>query len=351
MYPATVEELTPGFIQELLQKKWPEARVTDMVVIQVIPGTATKVCLEIRVAPEPEPESKSAIPSRFWIKAGLEGHSINNLSLYALETSFYQHLAPELEEVCPVALAAETDKDSGRSMLLLEDLTQRNVAFVDANSDIRFEQAEAAVGVLARLHARYWKGKGLGSQEWLPRGRSLWDSGAIHSLFELDNWQRSMSLERTQKMNAALRNPAVMQEKMFRLLRSLETDQSCLIHGDAHIGNVAFPKAGGALLYDWQTVMLGMWAHDLSHFICSALSPERRRAWEKNLLKSYLDNLRARVSDAPEWDEAWLLYRRHLLYSYSWVLCPPQWQPESICGPCALRAEAAINDHNVLSLW
>jgi aminoglycoside phosphotransferase (APT) family kinase protein len=135
-----------------------------------------------------------------------------------------------------------------------------------------------------------------------------------------------------------------MRAAMLGLLERDSERAHCLLHGDSHIGNLTFDPNGTPAYIDWQTVMLGHWAHDVANFIPLALSVADRRHCEQDLIRLYLRELVALGVDAPEFSNAWEEYRAHVLYTFNFVLCPQELQPEEICYPSAERACAAIND-------
>ena len=74
-------------------------------------------------------------------------------------------------------------------------------------------------------------------------------------------------------------------------------------------------------LYDWQCVSRGLWALDFSYALAAGLPIEQRRDWERDLLRTYLDGLRAAgVDDPPSFDQAWLAYRRQPLHALTLAL-------------------------------
>lgn len=345
-FPRWPDDITAPRLSQCLSLRYPDIDISHCEILQIIYGTATKVQLRLTYRSN---STATPLPETLWLKAGLEQHSPQNASLYALETAFYRDIAPDLKALCPVAYFAETD--GSQSLLLMEDLLQRGIRFSDASRPLSVEQAKAVLVQLATLHARYWHSESLGMYSWLPEGSSLRDSGAIHFLFDDANWPRMMALPRNLALPNALKDRESMRSKMMALLEVLASNAHCLIHGDAHAGNLGFDAQDRALLFDWQTVMKGYWVHDVAHFMISALSIDDRRRYEKELLQYYLQCLARHGIAAPDWEPAWAAYRRHALYSYSWMLCPPEWQPDEICRLCAQRAEAAIIDLDTLALW
>ena len=109
------------------------------------------------------------------------------------------------------------------------------------------------------------------------------------------------------------------------------------LHHDVHIGNWYKTAAGRMGLGDWQCLTKGNWASDFSYAITSALTIDDRRAWEKELLLLYLEELKSTsVEGVPDFDSAWMLYRQQIFHALSfWTFTigfgslQPQMQPDN----------------------
>jgi aminoglycoside phosphotransferase (APT) family kinase protein len=102
-----------------------------------------------------------------------------------------------------------------------------------------------------------------------------------------------------------VRDAARLMEAAQRLTELSETaEPRCLLHGDAHVGNLYLDVSGRPCLVDWQLVQGGPWYLDVGYHLGCTLSPEERRRNESDLLAHYLDRLRAEGAGVPSWDEA-----------------------------------------------
>lgn len=52
--------------------------------------------------------------------------------------------------------------------------------------------------------------------------------------------------------------------------------------------------------------------HDLAYSLSTALTRDNRRAWDRDLVAYYLEQLRAAGAAQVEFDTAWRLYRQNL---------------------------------------
>lgn len=343
----SADEITPDWLSRLLAGRTPGVRVTSHQMLQTIGGTATK----IRLALTYDGDARG-LPGTMWLKAGFEAHSdtAHKQAVYLGETLFYRDLAHELDLGPPRAFAAEVDEATGRSYILLEDLTPLDVRFGHATEPLTPEAADRVLALLARLHGRYWGSDALAGLDWLQGGGALIKSGVHDLTFGEAIWSRCLGLPRGALMTGAFADRQGMHQVMSRLLAYDLAHATGLAHGDAQPMNLYFTPDGAPGLLDWQTAMWGHWVHDVAEFVVVALSIEDRRAHERELIARYAGRL-AEAGVLLDPDEAWAEYSRHTAYTFHWALCQPEWQPEPVCLANAERACAAIADHDSLAAW
>ncbi len=347
--PNDISQLTADWLTDTLSRFYPGTIVESVHIGTVIRGTATKARLLLAYN---EVGHQHRLPPTMWFKGGLEAHSDNAdmLAVYAGEAAFFQDLANTLNVNIPKAFVATLDPQSNRSMLLLEDLLARNATFGHATKPVTPEQAMKFVAFLAKLHAQYWQSPTLQEMAWLKGGGALLEGNVIDNVLSKENWDRCLSLPRGRFVTGDLNDFERMRGLTLEMLRHDAANAHCLVHGDAHLGNTFFTPDGEVGYLDWQTVMIGFWAHDVADFMTTSLTTEDRRRHERALIQHYADTL-ARDGVTLSLDDAWQEYRRHALYNFVWALCLPEWQPEEVCAPNAERACAAIQDLDTLNAW
>ena len=347
MFIRTVDEITPAWLTRMLQATHPGARVTGCDVLQVIGGTATKVRLRLDLDPA------MGVPPTLWLKAGFEAGSQSEhlRTIYLGEALFYRDVAARLDLGPPRAFASEVDEQSGQSYILLEDLVPLGVRFGHATEPLTPDAAMPVMDLLARLHARFWGRDTLSDCDWIQGGGALIRSGVHDFTYSPELWDRCAALPRGRFMTGAMADREAMHGVMSRLLRHDLAHAHCLAHGDAQLMNLYFRPDGQPGLIDWQTAMWGFWAHDVTEFIVTALTIEDRRRAESALLARYVETLRSLGVTSLSDDAAWTEYSRHTAYTFHWVLCQPEWQPEAVCLANSERACAAIADHDSLAAW
>ena len=143
-----------------------------------------------------------------------------------------------------------------------------------------------------------------------------------------------------------------MWELLWRVQRQHTEAPTTLLHGDPHLGNTyLLPGDLGGLL-DWQLMMRGSWAHDVTYFIVTALDPETRRTHQRELLGGYLDRLgELGVADVPTPEDAFEQYRKAALWGLviGWLICPPENYGEPITAANISRTVAAVTDLDTLA--
>jgi Ser/Thr protein kinase RdoA (MazF antagonist) len=194
----------------------------------------------------------------------------------------------------------------------MDDVVAAGGRFLTALEPYTLEQAAGSLDQLALLHSEHWQGASLDRFSWLRRplhemAKTPWLSAA--ALQELMDGERGIPLQPATKNAERIQNG-------ITALAKLSTGRSeCLVHGDAHAGNI-FEMSGAPSLIDWQLLQRGPWALDVPYHLAATLRPEDRRAAEQDLLRHYLDRLRAYGVEPPAWEEAWSDYRAYMTYGF-----------------------------------
>ncbi|MCY1304535.1 hypothetical protein D9M70_542930 [compost metagenome] len=131
-----------------------------------------------------------------------------------------------------------------------------------------------------------------------------------------------------------------------------------LIHGDVHLKNWYVAGNGEMGLSDWQCSGRGHWGRDLSYTISTALLPEDRRRWERELVLLYLAQLEAAGGPRVPFAEGWNIYRQQLTSALAWwtiTLSPspglPDMQPRDTTLEFIRRIATAIDDLDALDAF
>jgi aminoglycoside phosphotransferase (APT) family kinase protein len=253
-------------------------------------------------------------------------------AMYINEARFYAELRPELDIVAPRAYASWFDPRSGSFQIAMEDLRARQAEFPNATGSRTLAQIRSLIDTLARLHAHTWASPRFADDlAWVATTRR----GGMFPVFDaigldLIRDQVRRSPDKRELIAPLGRSLDSLWADMWRVQAEFERDPPTLCHGDAHIGN-SYLIGDQAGLLDWQLMVRGCWAHDLSYALATGLSIEDRRAHERDLLGEYLDKLasylpRDGVAEPPSFEHAWLRYRQGMLWGLviGWLITPPQ---------------------------
>lgn len=349
-FPSDLDALTPAILTAALAEQRPGVVVEKVDIVAAkrcgdgVASTADRVVLDLSYAADTGEE----LPRRLVLKTMLSSPHAPG-SMYENEVRFYRELRDELDIEAPAAFASHFDGATGRFGLLLEDLTGREARFPSAIEPVSLQEVRSILSLLASLHARFWNSpRFAGDLAWVDTPMS----GGMHDVFDLiglelieDQVARNPF---KQELIAPLgRTVAEMWELLWQVQRRHCRTPTTLLHGDPHLGNTyLLPGERGGLL-DWQLMMRGSWAHDVTYLMVTALDPEIRRVHQLDLLGEYLDHLRAGgVPDVVAIDAAFEQCRCAALWGLviGWLICPPENYGQPITEANITRAVAAVQD-------
>lgn len=347
-FPSTVDDITPELLTAVLAARRPGVEVSGVRVLATAQhgeghaSTADRVILALDYTPGRD----GGLPSQMLVKTFL-GRPHAPAIMYRTEVRFYRDIRPELGIEAPRAFGGVADEATGQFGLLMEDLTLRGARFPNALTSVGLETITHLVETLAELHARFWASPRFRSDlDWLatPRTGGMAD---VFRTFGLELIRKQLEFDFKAELLRPLDRPLErLWDDLWQLQAILDTEPATLLHGDPHIGNTyTLPDGRGGLL-DWQLMIRGRWAHDLTYLIVTGLTPEDRRAHERSILSHYLDALGRRGVDVPEAEEAWLLYRQSVVWGLviGWLITPPRNYGEAITTANLTRLVTAAQD-------
>jgi len=308
--------LSADWLTQALQAAYPGVVVGAAREVGRVESTALKVRIEIEYSDRAGHDPLSRLFAKGYFSeeaiAVATAAAIGPRNGFACrEVRFYQELSPLLDVRIPQAPYSAIEPKREIGIVLMEDLDARGARCFTPHTPLRPDQAAATLEELARLHARFWGNTQMGADPWL-QSKYPWIAGLIddETLDGLLNGPRGegipLDVRRASRIRAAL----------GALGARHATKPACLLHADAHAGNLFEDPDGRAGLVDWQNYEFGHWSMDVAYHIGSVFEPAERAANERDLLKSYLARLAGGGVDAPNFDEAWDDYRTALSYGY-----------------------------------
>ena len=255
--------------------------------MQVIDGTATKVRLRLAYGPHTR---RDGLPDQMCVKGGFGAYReyLGGMGLYSGEVRFFNEIAPLYELARPASFFGLTQTDPVQGIVALEDLEARGVVFARATRPLSVKLAAAGLDTLAALHGQSWadeRPQRLGVEPLLSDSTEPILRDFLAALPERFAAPRGFAAP------VALHEPDRLRAAFAAYRVGVQRDASCVVHGDAHIGNAYIEPDGRVGFVDWQTVGVGPWVHDVNYFLVSALDVPDRRAHERELLGHYLKAL------------------------------------------------------------
>jgi Phosphotransferase enzyme family len=336
--PDALEEvLTPAWLTKALGQRFPGITVASVepgpVVSRVSTNARFRVTYEGNVPP--------GLPVDLCVKGYFTDYSDTaaaSRSAGVPEAMFYRHLAGTSGVRTLECVWADVDPATRHGVVITGDVAAQGATFLDALSPYTADQAAESLEQYAVLHGRTW-GRPL-DEPWLgPRLASTMTARGLPEI--TGNFEGPIGALVPQRVRDAQR----LWDAVGRLATLLQTaGPRCLLHGEAHVGNLYLDAIGHPCLVDWQLVQGGPWYLDVGYHLGCTLSPDERRRNESDLLAHYLDRLRAEGADAPSLDDARRGIRLGLLYGFFlWAITLKVAPP--VTTAMLERLGSAVDDH------
>lgn len=293
--PNGPEELSPDWLTAALRRG---GSLTDAVsVLEFEPtvlGTGkgfTGRVLRLDVKYDGETRAPRAIIAKFPPAVDQAREVLHSYRLYEREMGFYREMADRVNFRVPAYYYGNLDLESGRFILLLEDLAPARP--YEILEGVPPEEARLVIRDMARHHAMWWGVAELQGLGWLPS----FDEQAADDELKYAA-ARPVFLERV----GSLLQPGVAQlgedllDRIASIRRRIASPPWTFLHGDFHPNNLFLLEVGGERelrVVDWQVCSRGQGARDLMYFITTALTAEDCEANEEDLLALYHSELAA----------------------------------------------------------
>ncbi len=268
-----VEALSPQWLSNALQLD------VRSVTAQRVGTGQTGVAYRLRIDAD---EGPATVVAKLAAGDQAARHRVRNG--YRREVGFYAEIAATVEVRTPRCWYAAIAPDGLSFTLLLDDLAPL-VPGVQAEG-CSVAQAEDAVDNLVALHAPRWNDDSIFALPFLPRpteaGADLL-GGIVTAAAEQFLSRYSADLEPAE---ADILRRSAAAVGAWQLARP---EPFTVVHGDYRLDNLLFPPdgGGGAVVVDWQTLVVAPAGRDLAFFLGTSLRVEDRRAVERHLVGTY----------------------------------------------------------------
>lgn len=294
----------------------------------------------------------AGLPEQIFCKAsyGLTNRfTLGPVGALNAEVDFYNLVRPYLNIEATEGVFAVIN-EAYNSIIMLKDISENVSEFCDHTTVVTKDRAESQIRLLASLH-----GAGAVNPKIVAahdRFRSWHDFFHGTKAFGLDLGAKEGFAKASDIIPARThaRQAEVWPATEEAVARSTRRPKT-LTHADVHLKNWYVAGNGEMGLSDWQCTTVGHWGRDLSYVISSALTIENRRAWERDLIALYLDELGSHGGAVTSFDEAWTIYREQMLPALAWwtiTLNPapgmPDMQPLPTATEFVNRIGTAVDD-------
>jgi hypothetical protein len=336
--PIQVSDLSPAWLSGVLGLE-----VVDVTVLDHASATNQRVRLGLTYATAGEG------PTSLFVKLAspdpAHREMIGASAMGEREARFYVDVAPSVDLRVPRSYYAAS-ADDGSFALLLEDLATGGCAFSDGAWGVTADGAAGALEELARFHARFADPAVRAKvAPWLAAVQPQ------HGDFVAQLMRNVLDEHADEVSPAYLAAGDFYVEYHDRLGELWESGPQTYIHGDTHIGNVFLDGSRVGFL-DWGLSRVSTPLRDASYFLTMAVDPEERRKSERELLRLYLDALRAAGGADIAFDEAWSVHRVQAGYTVvaTFLAFMPSYAGDGQALGIALRrnSELALDDLDVV---
>jgi len=347
--PWSAQAITPEWLTAVVGRGHAGAAVVDVEVGGGHEGSSVR--REIRVRWN-DAGTAAGLPDRLFAKTTPTLLTrISSGMAAAAEGRFLRELRGELAIEAPRLVHSAHDRESGRSIHLFEDLVAtRGATFCGPRTPISRAQAEDIVDTLATLHRHFHASPRLETElEWLARYEDFFRTGEKNGIRE--GHDRAMVAAADVIPPKLRARASEIWPAAVSALAIHGREPRTVLHSDVHLGNWYVTGDGRMGLGDWALVCKGHWSRDVAYALMTTLSVADRRAWERDLLRRYLE----RTAFAIDFESAFARYRRQAfaaLLMWTPTLCHPptmpDMQPEEMSREMIARIAAAIDDLDCL---
>jgi thiamine kinase-like enzyme len=310
--PTQIDAVTdPAWLTAMLSARWPGTKVTDVTIVETIVTQATKIRLSLSVD-----GGDADLPRNICIKGILSKAAVPTTAS-VVETLFYRDLAKQQPVRVPRCIYAALNDAGDNGVIVMKDVIEAGATFCSALTPFTPDETRQSLDQIAQLHAAGWQGKPLFNQPWVPR---FLDRISTVPMMPLERLQTMLDGPKGAPLPPSVKDASQLQRGLESLAAKIRERPACLVHGDAHAGNI-YRSADGFALVDWQILQKGEWAQDVAYHIAAVLSPEDRRTHERALLDHYRDRLKALGGPDLTAEDAWTRYRAAMVYGYFlWII-------------------------------
>ena len=293
--PKRVGDITLPWLREAISNEYSAVRIKSMSVDASVGdmGFIGSIC-RINLTYEAE---QNELADTFILKLPGESEEAlaagKQLGAYSNEANFYRHLANLGVGNAPRHYFSLAEPDTGEYIIAIEDLSP--LRFVSQTEGANVKDCHTVMKAMASLHGSFWGDTAVG-KGWLGTSADWGD--AFEPLIEtgFDLCLRNFSQHLDNKFLEKFESGASAHRQ---ICQHLAAGRTTLIHGDAHIRNLAFDDEADnpVRFFDWSMCCRGPAAWDLLFFVINSLPVADQDQYLDALLDTYCHALADYVPD------------------------------------------------------
>ena len=234
------------------------------------------------------------------------------MGLFMRERRFYSELAASVPLRVPRCYYSG---GGNNEPLLLEDMDAYQVG--EQIGGLTPAQTATAIDALARLHAKFWPGRGEHPESvtWLIAAddRVINPGLCAATAAGVPGFLARYAHKFSPAVVAAAEKVGLQFDQVLQ--RCTEGPRT-LVHGDARANNWMFGGDGDVVLVDWQVAAHARGTQDVAYMLAGSLNLADLKAHGADLLNTYYKQLcEFGVTDYC-WEDCLLHYRQHVLHSF-----------------------------------
>ena len=350
--PSNIEALTPEWLDSVICREYPGAGVTGFTIEHVSSGTHARHRLHLTYN---DAGTSAGLPATLFTKSlpTVEIRMISGTTMHVrTEGNFYTQLRPQLNLEIPRCYHTVFDAETYAGLHLLEDLcATKGASFCGFETPITRAEAEDMLSLLAGVHGHFYDDSRFSAEYKWVVPYTKWFLGGNAKLDVELSTEKTMDRAANIIPSRLLARRKDIWPATIAALKPHDERPHTFLHSDVHIGNWYKTGAGRMGLCDWQCAGRGHWARDVSYALSTALRIEDRRAWERDLLSGYIEQLQEFSGEKFGFEDSWTLYRQQMLHglmNWTITLCPnghlPAMQTDETSLALIERMCAAIDD-------
>ncbi|MDO3402702.1 phosphotransferase [Mycolicibacterium neoaurum] len=302
------------------------------------------------LAPSPPP-SGPAVPDRH------DEHGVDTFTWPKTDTSTWPSVGTFSWPRTPRAHFAKVDTTSFNALIVMNDVAADGATFCDHHTCVTRAEAKSQMRLLARVHGQTHGSAPLRTAALaFPRWPKFFDSTMKFGLRE--GAEEGFAAAGEAIPVALARRATEIWSATLASVQKHDRGLESVIHCDVYLKNWYRTETGSMGLFDWNCCSRGLGIRDVAYATVTALQPSDRRAWERDLIALYLQELQSHGGPRTSFEEAWLGYRQQMITALTWwTVTPtpppgrPDMQPRDTTLEFIARIATAMDDLDTLDAF